>query len=219
MAKALQCPQCGYKHRIDTLGPLGATIRCDRCAQVLKVPEQFRSVDALAPRAGTGRPAPPPRPDVDPTVLDLAGRAHESTAAPTGSAVPRAAAPPTAGAAPRRGSRPRTFVDVLAVRILAWVVAVALGGAVAYVIGKRLGYLTKDAGLDIVNGANLVSRYGRLAIVVLMWATVSASLVQLFVEGSRAVGARRQALQRERDTTPRSVMAPVAGRRASAGRR
>ena len=69
MARALECPACGHRHRLDTI-PASATFRCEQCGQVLKAPAAVSSQpDAPPPpargggvahahrRAGTGRAA------------------------------------------------------------------------------------------------------------------------------------------------------------------
>ncbi len=70
MAKALECPACGAKHRLDRLEP-SPTFRCERCGQTLKVPTSVRSA-AIEADTSVGSPAstgpgggstiaPPPR--------------------------------------------------------------------------------------------------------------------------------------------------------------
>src|SRR5690348_15518710 len=56
MAKALECPACGARHRLDQL-PGTPTFRCTRCGQKLMVPTVVRS----GPPAAERFPAPPPR--------------------------------------------------------------------------------------------------------------------------------------------------------------
>ena len=74
MAKALECPACGAKHRLDGLEP-STTFRCERCGQTLKVPASLAAARADADAArrtvssttspdaasGAGTVAPPPR--------------------------------------------------------------------------------------------------------------------------------------------------------------
>src|SRR5580704_6169497 len=89
MAKALQCPNCGTKKRLDGLAT--DTFRCEQCGQVLKVPPTA----ARAPRPGAsasppgGGAAPPPR------------RRAPSPAAPPAPAPSRTASPPVVAAPPR----------------------------------------------------------------------------------------------------------------------
>lgn len=58
MAKALQCPSCGTKTRLDAL-PDGASFRCEQCGQALKVPPGLgrASAPAAAPPAPARQPA------------------------------------------------------------------------------------------------------------------------------------------------------------------
>jgi len=81
MAKALQCPACGTKKRIDSLTD-GASFRCEQCGQVLKVPPTVHARPKPA--------APGPGPLVSPS------------APPRQPATSGGAPPP----APRRRSRP-----------------------------------------------------------------------------------------------------------------
>ena len=55
----------------------------------------------------------------------------------------------------------------------------------------EFGFIEKDDVLDIFVGTG-TGRYVRLGIVTLVWALVTALLVQLFVEGGRALGQRRR---------------------------
>jgi len=60
MAKALECPACGAKHRLDTL-PDGPTFRCSQCGQVLKIPDVAGTGGAPAPSTSSSTSAPPRR--------------------------------------------------------------------------------------------------------------------------------------------------------------
>ena len=55
----------------------------------------------------------------------------------------------------------------------------------------RLGLIRKNDVLDIFVGTG-TDRYVRLAIATALWALVTALLVQLFVDGGRALAARRR---------------------------
>jgi hypothetical protein len=89
MARALECPACGHRHRLDAI-PASATFRCEQCGQALKAPTTVSShPDAPAPPA---RATAPPSRAAEPT-----GR----TAASAASAAP-AAAGATAAVAPAR---------------------------------------------------------------------------------------------------------------------
>lgn len=193
MAQALQCPQCGHKHRLDALGPLGATIRCERCAQALRVPEQFRAPEAVAVSAGATSTAGAPS-GVDATVLDLENSLIMAAIRPDGGPSPRSPRA-SVSAIEKAPGRPHTVFDVRVVRMLVWVVATAVGAFVISALGRRLGYLTKDQGLEIVNGDSILARYGRLAILVVIWAVTTATLVHACIEGGRALIARQRAVQ------------------------
>jgi hypothetical protein len=96
-------------------------------------------------------------------------------------AAPSASAPPTA-----QRSKVHWYW-----RVLAWVVAVPLGFLVTAWPAYELGFIKKDDLLDIFVGTG-TGRYARLAIVTLVWAIVTALLVQVFVEGGRIRANRRR---------------------------
>jgi len=220
MARALECPACGQRHRLDTL-PAAATFRCERCGQVLKAPAAVssqpdapappardRAAATSAPATATGAPtpvAPPPRRTVtappgegdtrDAPVRTAAAVSATVAATPSpddangaGRASGRRGKPaPTAPApAPAKRSRVHWYW-----RILAWIVAVPLGFLVTAWPAYKFGFIKKDDLLDIFVGTG-IGRYVRLAIVTLVWAVVTALLVQLFVEGGRARANRRR---------------------------
>ena len=71
MGVALQCPECGFKHRLDAIGDR-AVFSCARCSRELKVPAEYRAAAAPVTN-GTGaspavkgaaraRSSPPPHP-------------------------------------------------------------------------------------------------------------------------------------------------------------
>ena len=77
-------------------------------------------------------------------------------------------------------------------RLLAWIVAVPVGFVITAWPAYELGFIKKDDVLDIFVGTGS-GRYVRLAIATLVWALVTALLVQLLVEGGRSWAARRKA--------------------------
>jgi hypothetical protein len=79
-------------------------------------------------------------------------------------------------------------------RVLAWIVAVPVGFLLTAWPAYKFGFIKKDDLLDIFVGTG-IGRYVRLAIVTLVWAVVTALLVQLFVEGGRAWYARRRRIR------------------------
>jgi hypothetical protein len=145
---------------------------------------------------------------VDPTVLDLENSlvmaAVRSETGPQPKIPAAAAAYSATAAAPARGSqparsvratrpaRPRTVFDSLALRFAVWVACTGIAGYVALKIGLSLGYLTKDQGLQIVNGDSIFNRYGRLAVLVVVWSLLTATLVQGVLEGGRWWLSRRE---------------------------
>ena len=77
-------------------------------------------------------------------------------------------------------------------RLVAWVVAVPLGLLLTGWPAYRFKGLRKDDLLDVFVGTG-TGRYTRLAAFTLVWALVTALLVQLFVEGGRWLARRRRA--------------------------
>jgi hypothetical protein len=230
MARALECPACGHRHRIETV-PSSSTFRCEECGQVLKVPTAVSShPDAPAPPARSSAPparagdaataagasaaavtAPPPRrsPNVPANApADDATRDGSVRAASAVSATVAATAAAGNGDRDRTGRRDRRGAPVAAPpapvaasatrtkvhwywRLLAWIVAVPLGFVLTAWPAYGLGFIKKDDLLDIFVGTG-VGRYLRLAVVTLVWAVVTALLVQLFVEGGRTRADRRR---------------------------
>ncbi|MFI5047115.1 MAG: hypothetical protein ACHQIG_08620 [Acidimicrobiia bacterium] len=190
MAKALECPACGARHSIDSL-PDAQTFRCDRCGQVLKVPEAIdalRSASVPSARTGAGEPPPPPP-----------RRGGSAATGPRVSATASATVPVSAAAAdgPHGGDRdgatarpaPRRRARWYW-RVLAWVVAVPLGLVLTGWPALQFNLLKKDDLLDVFVGSG-AGRYTRLIVFAAAWALVTALLVQLFVEGGRWWSARR----------------------------
>ena len=96
----------------------------------------------------------------------------------------------SAPAAPKAAPAPRAKVHWYW-RLVAWIVAVPLAFVVTAWPAYKLGFIKKDDLLDIFVGTG-IGRYVRLGIVTLVWAVVTALLVQLFVEGGRARANRRR---------------------------
>jgi hypothetical protein len=97
-------------------------------------------------------------------------------------------APKTAGA----GTRPAKERSRLPwpLRVLAWVVAIPLGLVLVGVPARKAGYLSSQKLLDIVIERDL-DRYVPLAVIVVLWALVTALLVQLLIEGGGWLMRRR----------------------------
>jgi hypothetical protein len=205
MARALECPACGTKHRVERL-PDTPTFRCTSCGQTLRIPPEARPGATDAAPGGTV--APPPRRRADGTAIpgpvaapatitatvSARGEPADANGARNGAktdASPSAASKP----ATRRPRVPWWW------RLLAWVVAVPLGLVITAISAYDLGWLKKDDLLDVFIGSG-TDRYTHLAVATLVWALVTALLVQLFVEGGRWLADRRRA---------RRSMPPVPG--------
>jgi len=202
MAKALECPACGAKHRLDGLEP-STTFRCEQCGQTLKVPASIAAVRAeangepnlsRATSSGTSTVPPPPRrtaPGMSPTreVVGVSATIATSTVDDNGDAPPQEERSRRTRERRPSGS-PRRRVHWYW-RIVAWVVAVPLGFVITAWPAYELNLIKKDDVLDVFVGSG-TGRYTRLAIGTLVWALVTALLVQLFIEGGRVWSDRRR---------------------------
>lgn len=165
MASALQCPACGFKHRLSSLA--GEPIfPCAQCGRLLKTPAEYRR----AQPNGTAGPSHP----------------EPAASAPSGASGARTGVP--------RGRRARRTPAVAAVplRILAWVVAILLGAFVVRYVAKATGWITGDTLIDVITGRGW-GRYLRVFALVPVWALVSAGLATAFIDGARWWSARRGA--------------------------
>jgi hypothetical protein len=180
MAKAIQCPSCGRKHRVATL-PDAPTFKCENCGQPLKVPAQFRP-SVMASSRHLRRPDPsrsdstavlPKRPA--PTPLATPSRAPARSAAPARPA-------PAPAASPDEVPRP--------LRVLAGVVAMVLGLVVTLWVARITGWLSGDRLVDVFTEEGW-ARYIRVVAVAPVWALFTTLLLTLFLEGGRALARRR----------------------------
>ena len=105
-------------------------------------------------------------------------------------------------------------------RILIWVVALPLGLALVGIPARKAGYLSSQKLLDVVIKHNL-DRFFPLAVIVLLWALVTAIIVHLLAEGGRRWLHQRRTAE-EAATRPKIVSstagaAPPPRRRAENG--
>jgi len=226
MAKALQCPSCGTKTRLDSHGA-GETFSCERCGQTLKVPPGMGRRGASGGGGDGGgsssKPVPPRR--QRPVMTAGGGVAAGGTAVlsapaavvPAPGAVPPIAPPPSRdpGAGSGRDALP------LPLRILVWIIALPIGLAIVGIPARGAGYLSSQKLLDVIVKHDL-SRFVPLVVIVALWALVTALLVTLFVEGGRRWMLRRRSKGPRGDGGIASAAGPAPEpppRRSRAGRR
>ena len=204
MASALQCPACGYKHRLTALqgDPI---FPCAECGRLLKTPAEFRrpepSGPGEAPRPSTqarpqrGGAATADRTSVLPGAA-MAGAATASAAGGAATAAPSAAAltksgkkKPVQSVARRAASSPD--VASLPVRLLAWVFAFLIGALIVRFVAKLVGFVDGDTLVNVMTGSGF-GRYLKVFALVPIWALVASGLATLFIDGSRAWMRRRQ---------------------------
>ena len=181
MGKAIQCPSCGRKHGVSGL-PDAPTFKCEGCGQPLKVPSQFRpSVMASSRHV---RPSDASHSESTAVIPSRPAPA----AAPVAASAPKAARP---AKAPRPSAdAPRTDAVALPLRVLAWVVALALGLVVTIWVARVTGWLSGDRLVDVFVGTG-ITRYIRVIAVAPVWALFTTLLLTLFLEGGRALARRR----------------------------
>ena len=216
MAKALQCPSCGTKKRIDTLLG-GDTFECEGCGQVTKVPPGLQD---------DHRAAPDSRRKADPVAAAVTSRADTPPAPPkrrsaaaaagvvaTGTAAMSVPAPPVAdaggggvavGAPPMRGSAGRRSASILSDapgdesrpikvywRVLAWLVALPIALAAVGIPARGAGYLNSQRLLDVIAHNNL-TRFVPILVIVVLWALMTAFLVTAILAVGQRLAARRR---------------------------
>jgi hypothetical protein len=182
VAKAIQCPSCGRKHRVATL-PDAPTFKCENCGQPLKVPAQFRPSVMTSSRHV--RQPDPPRPSEATAVLPK----RSTPASPPPPA--RAPAP-----APPKPARPAAAAPVTSdtvarpLRLLAWAAALVLGLIVTLWVARVTGWLSGDRLVDVFTDEGW-ARYIRVVAIAPVWALFTTLLLTLFLEGGRALARRR----------------------------
>ena len=189
MGKAIQCPSCGAKHRVSAL-PDAPTFKCQGCGKPLKIPTQFRpSVMASSRHV---RPADSPRPE---STSVLPPRPAPASAPAAAAARPAKVPRPAAARVPKTQTVPRPL------RVLAWVVALALGLVVTLWVARVTGWLSGDRLVDVFIQTGL-ARYIRVIAIAPVWALFTTLFLTLFLEGGRAL-ARRRAEKRAAGESPR----------------
>ena len=158
VSAALQCPACGFKHRLDALAG-DPVFSCSSCGRLLKTPAEYRRADERGASAGA------------------------SAIGDTGGAAPRRSANRTASSTPRERV-PMPSQAGLPIRILAWVVAFVFGALFVRWFAKITGLLTGDSLLDMMTSTGW-GRYVRVFLLLPVLALATAAFVTLFVEGSR----------------------------------
>ena len=141
-------------------------------------------------------PAPPPPrrrdPDPEPVVVQPTAVA-QPVAADAASQPPKTPKAPRTKGGDARPAKERTQLP-WPFRVLAWIIAIPLGLALVGIPARKAGYLSSQKLLDIVIERNL-DRYLPLAVIVILWAFVTALLVQLLVEGGGWLMRRRRGRQ------------------------
>jgi hypothetical protein len=194
MAKAIQCPSCGNKHRVTNL-PDAPTFTCENCGQPLKVPAQFRPSVMDSPRH-VRQPDPhgadatavlPPRP------------------APAPAPVPAPAPRPR----PARSEAEPASTDAVSkpLRIVAWVVAMVLGLVITLWVARVTGWLSGDRLVDVFTQEGW-ARYIRVVAVAPVWALFTTLLLTMFLEGGRALARRRAEKRAESAASRRDESEP-----------
>lgn len=212
MAKALQCPNCGTKTRLDGIAEV--SFRCRQCGQVLKVPPGARGRTGAAPSSVSATP-PVPRRRSRPVATAGEGVVSGTAVMAT---PPVVTAPPPSTAPPVPEGRDALPVVV---RVAAWVIALPIALAAVGIPARKAGYLTSQRLLDVIVDQDL-ARFVPLGVIIVLWAVVTAVLVTVFVEGGRRLMLRRRRTRERRgalDTSPVPDEGTSRQRRAGSGRR
>lgn len=193
MATALQCPACGFKHRLDAVGDT-PVFACSRCERQLKLPAQFRNGATARP----GEAAQPRSKNSSPT---------SSRGAPAGAVSP-----------PRRSTRMSSGYAGPAripLKILVWVVAFVLGAGVVRVLAGWTGFVDTNTFLDLMLDHSF-STYWRLLVLIPVWAFFATLFATALIEGPGWWA--RRSLPSTKPTIKRRLpaVAPTAGPSTSA---
>ena len=163
MATALQCPACGFKHRLDAVADT-PVFACTRCERQLKLPAQFRNGMAARPgeAAQTG------------SKIGAPTTSRDAPAAAAGSVSP-----------PRRSTRTASGYAGPAripLKILVWIVAFVLGAGVVRVLAGWTGFVDTNTFLDLMLDHSF-STYWRLLVLIPVWAFFATLFATAFIEG------------------------------------
>jgi hypothetical protein len=90
----------------------------------------------------------------------------------------------------------------LPLRVLAWVVALALGLVVTLWIARVTGWLSGDRLVDVFIQTGL-ARYIRVIAIAPVWAMFTTLFLTLFLEGGRALARRRAEKRAAEDSSKR----------------
>ncbi len=206
MAKAIQCPSCGRKHRVADL-PDAPTFRCEDCGQPLKVPAQFRESVMDSPRHVR---QPDPQGAEGTAVLP---KQSAAAAAPVPARAPAPAPAPAPRARPGRPEAEPAATGAVSrrLRILAWVVAMVLGLVITLWVARITGWLSGDRLVDVFTQEGW-ARYIRVVAVAPVWALFTTLLLTLFLEGGRALARRRAEKRAESAASRRDEPEPFDAR-------
>ncbi len=198
-AQLLQCPDCGHRHDIASLGDV-QTFRCEQCGRALKVPAQFRNASAAAP---TAAPA-------DATVRQPAvARIPDPASAPE--PIDPEPEPVVATRTPKpvrmsRHNPSRPHVPIYW-RLLVWIAAIPIGLVIVFqLIARKLGWLTQNQLIDAFTSGGW-DRFRPIAQLLPLAAFVIAAIVQGSVFGIEALYKRRARLAGA--TAPAGAGAPA----------
>ena len=164
MATALQCPACGFKHRLDAVGDT-PVFACTRCERQLKLPAQFRNGAAARP----GEAAQPG--SKNPSPMTSRGASARSSA--------DAVSPPRRSTRASSGSAGPARIPL---KILVWVVAFVFGAGVVRVLASWTGFVDTNTFLDLMLDHSF-STYWRLLVLIPVWAFFATLFATAFIEG------------------------------------
>ncbi len=201
MASALQCPACGFKHRLSGLTG-DPVFSCEQCGRLLKTPVEYRRPEPSMQSAG-------PPSNGSSRVQRGGSAARDQTSVMRATGAPAAASAAAGAPAPPRRSAPRPPATMaIPLQILGWVVAVLLGGIIVRYLAKWTGLVTGDSIIDILTGTGW-GRYLRVFALVPFWALATAGLMTGFTEGAKWWSARRRTMPSGRPVPPRRAAPPA----------